>query len=278
MDTQDYLDGALIQHGSASDRIYLMGYTPDSRERLYLEMMSLAKKENYGKIFIKVPQMDEDFFEVRGFRREAVIPRYYPDGDCILMGKYLKEERKWIPEKEKNTIERVLEFSVKNENTLEEANPVSAFSFELLTEEHIVDMAALYARVFDSYPFPIHDPEYLRETMASHIYYFGCFIDDRLVGVSSAETDVKNGTAEMTDFAVLPDFRGYKLAYRLLQEMEEFITNRGFRVAYTIARAVSYGMNKTFANADYTYGGTLVNNTQISGKIESMNVWHKDLL
>ena len=42
---------------------------------------------------------------------------------------------------------------------------------------------------------------------------------------------------------------------------------------YTIARALSAGMNITFAKAGYRYAGTLVNNTDISGTIESMNVW-----
>jgi predicted hydrocarbon binding protein len=47
--------------------------------------------------------------------------------------------------------------------------------------------------------------------------------------------------------------------------------------AYTIARSVSHGINITFARAGYTYGGRLINNTNISGKIESMNVWYKSL-
>jgi hypothetical protein len=36
-------------------------------------------------------------------------------------------------------------------------------------------------------------------------------------------------------------------------------------------------MNITFAKSSYTYSGTLTHNTQISGKLESMNVWYKDL-
>ena len=37
-------------------------------------------------------------------------------------------------------------------------------------------------------------------------------------------------------------------------------------------------MNKTFLNAGYNYSGTLTKNTQIAGKIESMNVWYKHLI
>ncbi|MEZ4485255.1 MAG: hypothetical protein R2864_11955 [Syntrophotaleaceae bacterium] len=34
-------------------------------------------------------------------------------------------------------------------------------------------------------------------------------------------------------------------------------------------------MNITFAKHGYSYGGTLTNNTQISGDLESMVVWYK---
>jgi hypothetical protein len=47
------------------------------------------------------------------------------------------------------------------------------------------------------------------------------------------------------------------------------------KTLYTIARSHSAGMNITFAKKGYLFGGTLINNTDISGKIESMNVWYK---
>ena len=36
-------------------------------------------------------------------------------------------------------------------------------------------------------------------------------------------------------------------------------------------------MNITFAKHGYSFAGTLTNNTQISGQLESMNVWYKAL-
>ena len=37
-------------------------------------------------------------------------------------------------------------------------------------------------------------------------------------------------------------------------------------------------MNITFAKLGYDFGGTLTRNTQISGDLESMNVWYKPLV
>ncbi len=53
------------------------------------------------------------------------------------------------------------------------------------------------------------------------------------------------------------------------------MAKRGIATLYTIARAISPSMNITFAKCGYAFGGTLINNTQISGSIESMNLWHK---
>jgi hypothetical protein len=60
--------------------------------------------------------------------------------------------------------------------------------------------------------------------------------------------------------------------------MEKHMIDNNIITSYTIARAKSPGMNITFARNGYEYSGTLINNTQISGKIESMNVWLKTLL
>ena len=275
-DKQKILHGSLIQHGKSNDRIYLMSYNSEKREELYRDLIDLAEKEEYGKIFIKVPQLDEDFFLVRGFRREAVIPRFYPGFDCILMGYYLDEERKELSKDSGTTIRKVLEVSCLERGF--DKMDQSGVSIKKLTEEHIKEMAGIYKKVFPSYPFPIDNPSYLKETMNRHVYYFGCFREENLIGLSSAETDPATGAVEMTDFAVLPEYRGENLACSLLKEMEKSVREMGFRVAFTIARAVSFGMNKTFAKADYTFGGTLINNTQISGSIESMNVWHKNLM
>jgi len=59
--------------------------------------------------------------------------------------------------------------------------------------------------------------------------------------------------------------------------MENELKKFNIHKAYTIARANSYGMNITFAKANYTFAGKLTNNTNISGDIESMNVWYKKL-
>lgn len=81
----------------------------------------------------------------------------------------------------------------------------------------------------------------------------------------------------MTDFATIPEERGNNYALYLLQNMEKEMIKKNIHTAFTISRAVSYGMNITFAKAGYTYAGLLKNNTAIAGNLESMNVLHKKI-
>lgn len=275
-DKQIHLDDSVLQYGPESDRIYLMKFHPERREELYTDIMALAEQKNYGKIFIKIPEVHEDFFRVRGFLREAVVPGFFGNVDGLFMARYLKKERAEVPENQNRRIHEVLEAAKAPEEKIK-STVGSAGSIRLLMEEDVPAMAAIYRQVFESYPFPVHDPAFLKKNMNESVYYFGTFKDGNLVGLSSAECDPETRTAEMTDFAVLPQSRGEGTALKMLNVMEQFIADKGYSVAYTIARAVSFGMNKTFAKASYTYGGTLTNNTQISGSIESMNVWHKSL-
>jgi hypothetical protein len=57
--------------------------------------------------------------------------------------------------------------------------------------------------------------------------------------------------------------------------MEKEMDKKGILTLYTIARAASYGMNTVFARLGYEFTGKLVQNTNISGNLENMNVWYK---
>jgi putative beta-lysine N-acetyltransferase len=150
-----------------------------------------------------------------------------------------------------------------------------ALHVKKMEESNAEEMAALYQQVFESYPFPIYDPAYIRKTMKNDVQYFGIETEGKLAALASAEIDRKGLNAEMTDFATLPAFRGRKLSILLLHEMEQQMQLQGIKTLFTIARLNSVGMNKTFIRMGYTYSGTLLKNTNIAGKIESMNIFYK---
>ncbi|ANT65241.1 MULTISPECIES: putative beta-lysine N-acetyltransferase [Prosthecochloris] len=272
------LAGATIQHGKKSNRIYLMKPGSTDLQQLLPDMEELAAEHGYTKIVAKVPDSSQESFLQHGYTEEASIPGFYRGvGKALFLCKYLTPERRNVPDIK--TIEEVLELCANAAaQAPEEPRLVpEGINLRTCTQKDAETMSAIYREVFPSYPFPIDDPGYLKETMQSHIDYFGAGTDSNLIALASSEMDLDNLNVEMTDFATLPAARGKGLARHLLGMMEAAMKKRGMRVAYTIARAISTGMNLTFAKAGYTLSGTLWNNTGISGGIESMNVWHKPL-
>ncbi|HKK33373.1 MAG TPA: putative beta-lysine N-acetyltransferase [Desulfomicrobiaceae bacterium] len=279
-DKMTVLGRSVIQHGPLSDRVYLMKLHPDDVSSIVSRLEELTATHGYSKIFAKVPDWAAMEFEDAGFRTEAEVPGFYNGRTGVrFMARYLAPWRR-KPGKSRRVVEVLRTARKKGDRTPPGACAAWPDGFVLaeLGPSECEGMAELYEKVFASYPFPIFDPEYLRETMEDGVRYTGAFRDGTLAGLSSAEVDREGGNAEMTDFAILPEFRGDGLAGAMLGGMERTLGRIGIPTAYTIARAVSYGMNITFARAGYRYAGTLINNTHIAGGLESMNVWHKRVL
>lgn len=276
IDTIEYLGRSLIQHGPFNERIYLMKLDPADMPGIVDDLLSLAEQEGYTKITAKVAATNAAPFLAAGFRHEAFLPGFYPDGtDASYMGCFLDPARANTFRYE--TVIKVINAALRKPCCEPPDSPGEGLSFREMDEADAPAMAALYKKIFATYPFPIFDPDYLVETMRSHIYYFGLEGPGGLRALASMETDPASGAVEMSDFATEPAIRGGGAATFLLGRMEKIAVERGFRLGFSIARSTSYGMNITFARTCYRYTGTMVNNSNISGHVESMNVWCKRL-
>jgi putative beta-lysine N-acetyltransferase len=295
-----HLGGSLVQHGPSSDRVYVMKMATDDVELVLNGAAALAARHGYGKIIVKARASDFGELTRRGYVVEAVVPQFHEHREAVLFaGKFLEKARSADPRAPR--VGEVLEAAraarmeaLAGIGPAEE--PVGPVDIPPLPEamsdgapapkaeglevrparsEDIGELARCYAEVFDSYPFPIHDPSHLRAEQERGTRYFGVWENGRLVAASAMEPGGAPSAVEMTDFATLPSHRKRGMATHLLGVMDSLAREAGLRVAYTIARACSYGMNITFGRRGYRYAGTLVNNTQIAGAIESMNVWYK---
>ena len=275
-DTIEKIDNSLIQHGPMNQRVYLMKLNGQDLPDVMFKIDVLAQRQGYTKIFAKVPLQAKQLFTESGYEEEARVAGFY-DGevDAVFLAKYLASQRR--SDTEQQVVDEILELARHKGNAQSQPLLQNGLTIRPAGADDAEAMVRIFKQVFESYPFPIHDPAYLRETMQTHVQYFCVFEGNSMIAVSSAEMDESANNVEMTDFATLPDYRGRGLAQQLLTHMETHMSRRGLKTAYTIARALSAGMNITFARGGYQYGGTLVNNTNICGKIESMNVWYKSL-
>lgn len=274
-DTLEQIGNSQIQHGAENDRIYLMKLDPADLPGITTQLDTLAAEKGYTKIFAKVPAACAPTFIEHGYRREGAIPKFYSgQADAAFLGKFIDPRREIDPQRAES--EQILVLAHSKEGRPGAPLPV-AYRLRPAVEADARELAAVYRQVFASYPFPIQDPGYLIESMRSHVCYFVAEKDGRIAAAASGEMDAGNRNAEMTDFATLPEHLGQGLAGHLLKFMEPAMARRNIATLYTIARAISAGMNITFAKCGYTFGGTLINNTQISGSIESMNLWYRSV-
>jgi beta-lysine N6-acetyltransferase len=273
MDKIENLGQSRISHGSESSRVYLMDLHPADFPQIIDKLDKIAAEGGYTKLFAKVAAKYGPAFLSAGYVIEAVVPEFYAGTeDAFFLMKYTDAGRQKPEAIELEAFQQLLLEPVNFEPT-----PIdNAYKLQRLTEDEAISMVPVFKQVFSTYPFPIYDPAFLIQSMRTDgTRYFGVYCEGELIAISSAECNDVKKNAEMTDFAVLPAHRGKRLAVHLLTFMEEELTREGFKTFYTIARLHSLSMNKTFYNLDYKYAGTLTRNTQIAGKIESMNVWWK---
>lgn len=269
-------NGSVLQHGKYNDRVYLMKLGEKDMPSIITEIDELAHKNKYGKIFARIPLWALPLFKAGGYISEAYIPGYIRGNEDIhFVSKFLSSDR--LRGIETDMLEKFSSI-LKKAYTTDKKIPEEGGGIDAVREEDADEAAALFKQVFETYPFPVHDPAFIIRTMRGNTRYYG--VRDRnkkFIAISSAEVDTDNLCAEMTDFAVLEAHRGKKLSIRLLQEMEKHMREIGIKTLYTIARLNSLPMNKTFLRQGYSYTGTLIKNTNISGRIESMNILYKSI-
>jgi beta-lysine N6-acetyltransferase len=276
-DKTEKIGKSIIQHGPNNDRAYLLKLHPEDVNTMVETLYSLTILKRYSKIFVKVPEWALDIFLDNNYKIEASVPNFYNNSTkCYFLAQFFNAKRSYLSKKDKKEIEDIIALSSDYFNASDVKLP-DDYHISILQSKDVKALAKLYKSVFKAYPFPIFKEKYLLETMNGKTKYFGVFTGNKLVAASSAEMDIEGQNAEMTDFATGPGHIGLNLSYFLLQAMEQTMSESGIQIAYTIARAKSHGMNKTFGRSEYQFGGTLINNTNIGESIESMNVWYKSL-
>ncbi|WP_319589616.1 putative beta-lysine N-acetyltransferase [uncultured Draconibacterium sp.] len=272
-------NGSIIQHGQLNKRVYLMKLdSTDCPSTIIQNINKLARENKYTKIFCKIPASAAPLFLANGFLPEAQIPAFYNSEEAaFFVSKFLSSDRLLEIETDRLSDLSKLLNEQKSMSTGAKSASTDGITLRRLDKADYEQITEIYREVFVTYPFPIYNPGFILKSIEDGTQYYGAEIEGKLVALASAEIDKKGKNAEMTDFATLPQFRGRSLAVLLLGEIEKAMKVQGITTLYTIARLNSVGMNKTFLKMNYCYSGTLIKNTHIAGKIESMNVLYKHI-
>ncbi|MBN1168034.1 MAG: putative beta-lysine N-acetyltransferase [Methanospirillaceae archaeon] len=270
------IGNSLLQHGYYNNRIYLMKIDPKDTDTVIKQIASIQNTFHYKKIILKIPRFLEKFFQTPDSVTEAVIPDFYQGtADALFLSRFFHPEQ--LNRNERDRIQKNIFSLQKKKNSV----PDNRKSENIVIREgdypDIPEICALYQREFKTYPFPIHEPLYLQKIMDGGTRIFIGSSDSGIVAAGSCETDSYSSSVEMSDLAIDPQFRGQGISKQLLFYMEQCMKKAKLKTAYTICRSKPIPVNRLFSGAQYRYGGTLLENTNICGNFESMNVWYKPL-
>ncbi|MFP4697737.1 MAG: putative beta-lysine N-acetyltransferase [Eubacteriales bacterium] len=263
-----------IKMDDFNNRIKIVSYS-GLAENLIDKILDLAKEKDVGKIFYIGSKDEVNKFKDLGFIMEAKANNFLNGESGYFLSKFLLPERKMclhIPEEEEVLIE-AREYI----NNNYKVHTYNNYFIRDGHKEDVKQLATLYDSVFETYPSPMNDPDYILYAMNNNVVFKVALQNDKIVSAASADIDPTNFNAEMTDCATYISHRGHGLMSRLIYELEKDLKNKNFKSLYSMARSISIGMNIVFAKHNYQYGGKLINHAHICGQFENMNIWVKEL-
>nr|WP_283809069.1 putative beta-lysine N-acetyltransferase [Tumebacillus amylolyticus] len=256
-----------------NQRILIRNFRTDMWPALKRRMHKEMQAQPFQKVVLLSREQEVRFLMQQGFVLEATVDQYWQDGPVYYMSRFLTSERReaahWV--KEDSLLEDVL-------RTEGHSLPPLSVPFQVrqATARDIPQLAALYRKVFASYPSPLTEPAYLKKSLVVNPFSV-IEVNGEIVSAAAAEIDAEYRNAEMTNCATDDAYRGRGLMRHLLRHLEDRLIERNIVNAFSIARARSFGMNAALHQEGYRYGGRLVNNCHICGNFEDMNVWGKVL-
>jgi beta-lysine N6-acetyltransferase len=264
--------GTTVRTDNINNRLKIVDYEAISKNALK-EIIMFAQKNDFGKIISTCLQKDSILFEDSGFINEGIIKSFYKGENAFWYSCFLKAER--VLSKHKKREDSIIAMASDKKGTYRHRK--TTLEIRDTTQEDIPMMTDIFKSVFETYPTPVHDEDYLERVMDNRIHFKAAFDNGKLVSIASADMDRKNLNAEITDCATYPQYRGRGLLSRLIKAIEDDLKNMGFYSVYSLSRAINPGINISLSKLGYDYMGRLINNCNICGGFEDMNIWCKKL-
>jgi beta-lysine N6-acetyltransferase len=253
----------------------VLSYEATNYKSMFKRLRYLASANHFDKIFVKARADDFQVFLSYGYMMEGVLRYFFSGEDAYVLSRFSSKRRVHSSAllDESRLIEKIIYHSEKAPERI--ADPT--VTIRPAGQADIPALVTIYRSVFESYPSPLTNPDYIKSTMERNMLYRIAMQDGVALAAASAEMDEKNRNAEMTDCATTPAAQSKGLMQAILIGLEEDVRARGIITAYTLARGLSTGMNRVFFRLGYEYSGRLVNNCDIFGDFEDMNIWVKRL-
>ena len=238
------------------------------------KIKGFASVNQAGKIIGNAVLSHVKLFTQAGFCIEGKIDGFFKGTDAYCVSYFMDGKRK-ISENPEQKDKIIAQCLMSDSRYIAGGSNNPPYSIRTAAQRDIGEIAALFSTVFSTYPTPVYDEEYLRQTMNGKILYKVAEYEGKIIGIASADMDMENRNAEMTDCATYPEYRGKGVLSNIIYELESELKNRNFITLYSLSRAVNTGINMVLCKHQYKYRGRLINNCNICGAFEDMNIWIK---
>lgn len=267
---------ARILFDAYNRRLKVLDYQAEDFRAFAERLGFLADANRFDKIWILARPKDWERFVRLGFVVEGTLRHALRGKTAYMVSQFRSTKRLRSPElrKEIDLLDRILA----REPRRGPRGLPAGYTLDFAREEDVPGMLALYRRVFETYPSPLTHREYLVDILhRGSVFRVVRNAKGEVASVASAELSPAHLSAELTDCATHPTERGRGLMSVILKALEQDLRQLGYRCAYTLARAPSFGMNAAFHALGYEFNGRMINNCDIYGGFEDMNLWSKDL-
>jgi putative beta-lysine N-acetyltransferase len=258
-----------------NQRIKILRYEATDLNAMILAIRWIAEANGFDKIIAMGSRSDWQKFLRFGYVLEAVVKYYLNGQDAYVMSKFRSQDRLTSGSLMEETllIEKIL-----NESNVADPHPLpEGFKVRLANQADVSHLISLYQNIFETYPSPLIHSSYFEAIFQKDTLFALCEVNGEIISAASAELNPRYQSAELTDCATHKEFRGYGIMTHILKFLENELVQRDYICAYTMARARSYGMNNVFYKMGYEFLGRLVNNCDIYGAYEDMNIWVRKL-
>lgn len=237
-------------------------------------IINYARQENLGKIISQCRTKSINSFINCGFKIEGYIMGYFNGEDSYSVSLFVDKNRGIsVHQKEEDELLVKIVSNISKTSSKE----IGEITVRTACESDIPQMITLFSRVFITYPTPIFNKDYLKDTLNKQILFKVAEYNGQIIGAASADMDWENMNAEITDCATYPEYRGHGILMNLIIALEKDLKQKNYICLYSLSRAINPAINRTLAKLEYKYYGRLINNCHICGNFEDMNIWAKKL-
>lgn len=270
------LEGKLIQVEPISQRIKVYQLPYQRMETTLKAIKSLAIRKKCDKLIFYVTDEERRRVQHPDLLFEGVIRGFFRGEDAYIYSLFLnpKRKRSSVRTQEKQAMKWGRPQSGTSRGTVLSESYVMRFP----GEQDSYLMSELYRTVFRSYPTPMHDPRYVSRLLQKPNVHF-TIVEHRGEVVSACSADILPSfqCAEMSDCATLPQHRGKGLLSYQFSYLINKMRKQGIYTLFSYSRVKSAAMNLINVKHEFTYGGCMIRNSNISGGLEDMNIWYKKL-